>query len=90
MGVRDKLKDIGNYVRKGWRSTDPDSYFRYRKARERKRKQVEQGREDAERHSEQERVEAERGREYEERYRAESAAEERRTEAPRGDTSHPE
>jgi hypothetical protein len=32
MGVGDKLKDIGSYVRKLRRSTDPDSYYQYRRA----------------------------------------------------------
>lgn len=90
MAVPDKLKNIGNYVRKRWRSTDPDSYDQYRRGRERNRKQAEHVGEDAERHREQEREEAERGREYEERYTAERSAEEPRTEAPRGDTSQPE
>jgi hypothetical protein len=90
MGIADKLKNIGTYVRKRWRSTDPDSYDQYRRGRERQRKQAEHRREGAERLDEQERKEAERGREYEERYRAESAPEEPRTEASRGDPSHPE
>ena len=90
MGLGDKLKDIGNYVRKWWRSTDPDSYDQYKRGRERERKQADQTREDAERHGEQAREEVKRGHEYEERYRAERAAEEPRTEAPRGDTSQPD
>jgi hypothetical protein len=90
MGVGEKLKNIGTYVRKRWRSADPDSYEQYRRGRERKRKQAEQRREGAERDDKQERKDAERGREYEARYRAERAAEEPQTEAPRGDTSHPE
>jgi hypothetical protein len=90
MGVGDKLRSIGTFVRKRWRSTDPDSYDQYRRGRERKRKQAEEGREDAEHHGDQEREKAERGREHEERYRAERAAEEPGTEAPRGDRSHPE
>jgi hypothetical protein len=90
MGVGDKLKNIGTLVRKRWRSVDPDSYDHYKRGRERDRKQAEQRREDTEHHGDQEREKAERGREYEERYRAERAAEEPRTEAPRGDRSHPE
>ena len=89
MGIGDKLQKIGTFVRKRWRSTDPDSYDQYRRGRE--RQQAEQEREGAEHHhGDQEREKAERGREYEERYRAERAAEEPRTEAPRGDRSHPE
>jgi hypothetical protein len=41
VGVGDKLKNIGTYVRKRWRSTDPDSYDHYRRGRERTRKQAE-------------------------------------------------
>jgi hypothetical protein len=89
MGVGDRLKSIGSYVRKLQRSTDPDSYFQYRRGRERERKEAEHVREDAERHGEQEREEAERGRDYEERYEAERAAEEPRA-APRDGTSHRE
>ena len=90
MGIGDKLKNIGGYVRRRWGSTDPDSYYHYRQGRERERKQAERRREAEERHGEQEREEAERGREHEERYRAERPAEEPRTQTPRGEKSHPE
>jgi hypothetical protein len=90
MGVGDKLRKVGNYVRKRWRSTGADSYDHYKRGRERERKQAEQRRGRDERHGEQEREEAERGREFEERYRAERAAAEPRTEAPRRDPSQPE
>jgi hypothetical protein len=80
VGVLDKLKNIGTYVRKRWRSTDPDSYDQYKRGRERTRKQAEHTREDAERQGEQEREEAERGREYAERYKAERAAAEKKEE----------
>jgi hypothetical protein len=89
VGVGDKLRKVGNYVRKRWRSTGADSYSQYRRGRERERKEAEHVRKGAERHGEQERVEAERERDYEERYEAERAAEEPRT-APRDDTSHRE
>jgi hypothetical protein len=82
MGVRDKLRNIGDYVRTQWKSADPDGYVRYRAGRERDRKQAEQRREHAARSSEREHETAERGRKYEERYTAERAAEEPRTEAP--------
>jgi hypothetical protein len=49
MGVMDKLKKVGKYARKGWQSTDPDSYSHYKRGRERKRKQAERGRKDADR-----------------------------------------
>jgi hypothetical protein len=80
VGVADKLKNIGKYVSKRWRSTNPDSYDHYRRGRERTRKQVEHLREDAERQGEQEREDAERGRENEERYKSERAAAEKKDE----------
>ena len=49
MVVLDKLRKVGNYVRKGWSSTNPDSYSHYRRGRERQRKQAERGREEADR-----------------------------------------
>ncbi len=90
MGVIDKLKKVGKYARKGWQSTDPDSYSHYKRGREHKRKQAERGRKDADRSNEQEREVVERGREYEERYAAERAAEEPQTESPRDDMGKPE
>ena len=87
MGVFDKLRRVGNYVRRGWPSMSHDSYFQYKQGRERQRKQAEQGREDAVRSAELEHKEAQRMREYEERYAAERAAEEPQTEAPPDDTS---
>ena len=90
MSALDKLRKVGNYVRKGWRSTGPDSYFQYKRGRERQRKQAERGREDDDRSAELEREEVQRGREYEERYAAERAAKEPQSQAPRDDTSKPE
>lgn len=87
MGVRDKLRNIGDYVRTRWKSTDPDSYQQYRAGRERQRKQAEHTREGTERSRERERAEVERDREYEERYAAERAGEEPRTDVPRRETS---
>ena len=80
VSVGDKLKNIGTFVRKRWRSTNPDSYDHYRQGRERARKQAEHTRQTAERRGEQEREDAERGREYVERYRAERAAAEKKEE----------
>ena len=77
MGVGDKVKNIGTYVRKQWRSTDPDSYDRYRRGREHTRKEAEHTHEAAERRGERERDDAQRGHEYVERYRAERAAAEK-------------
>jgi hypothetical protein len=90
MGVRDKLRNIGDYVRTRWKSTDPESYHRYRAGRERERKQEEHRRKQAERAGEREREVTEQGREYEERYAAERAKEEPRTDVPRRDMSQSE
>ena len=90
MVVLDKLRKVGNYVRKGWSSTSPDSYSHYRRGRERQRKQAERGREEADRFAELEREKVERRREYEERYAAERAAEEPQTESSRDDMGKPE
>jgi hypothetical protein len=67
MGLWDKLNRARNYVRK---RRGPDSYFRYKRRREDKRKDAEHGRERASDYAEREREDAERGREYEERYTA--------------------
>ena len=85
MGVLGKLRTVGNYMRKGWHSTNPDSYSHYKQGREHERKQEERGREEADRSAELVGEEVRRGREYEERYAAERAAEEPQTEAPRDD-----
>jgi hypothetical protein len=88
--VLDKLRKVGNYLRKGWQSTDPDSYSHYKRGREYQRKQAERGREEADRSAELGREEARRGREYEERYAAERAADKPQTEPPRDDMGKPE
>ena len=90
MGVLNKLRKVGNYMRKGWHSTNPDSYSHYRRGREHARKQEERGHQEADRVAELDRDEVQRGREYEERYAAERAAEEPQTESPRGDMGTPE
>jgi hypothetical protein len=85
MAVLDRLRKVGNYMRKGWHSTNPDSYSSYKRGREHERKQEDRGRAEADRAAELGREEARRGREHEERYAAERAAEEPQTEAPRDD-----
>ena len=90
MGVFDKLRRVGNYVRRGWPSMSPDSSFQYKQGRERQRKQTEQARKDADRSAELERKEAQRVLGYEERYAAERAAEEPQAESPRDDMGKPE
>jgi hypothetical protein len=89
MVVLDKLRKVGNFVRKGWGSTNPDSYSHYKRGREHQRKQAERSRKEADHSAELDREEVQRGREYEERYAAERAAEERQT-APQDDMGKPE
>jgi hypothetical protein len=88
--VLEKLKKVGKYVRKGWSSSDPDSYSHYKRGRERQRKQAERSHEEADRSAKLEREEVQRGREYEERYAAERAAEEAQTKSPEDDMGKPE
>jgi hypothetical protein len=90
MGVLGKLRKVGTYMRKGWHSTNPDSYSHYRQGREHERKQEERGLEEADRSAELDRKEVQRGREYEERYAAERAAEEPQTESARDDIGRPD
>ncbi len=90
MAVLDKLRKVVNYVRKGWSSTNPDSYFHYKRERERQRRQAERSREEADRSAELDREEVQRGREYEERYAGERAAEEAQTGSPGDDMGKPE
>ena len=88
--VLEKLRQVGNYVRKVWGSTNPDSYSHYKRGRERQRKQAERSLEEADRFAELDREEVQRRREYEERYAGERAAEEAQTESPRDDIGKPE
>jgi hypothetical protein len=90
MVVLDKLRKVVNYVRKGWSSTNPDSYSHYKRGRERQRRQAERSREEADRSAELDREKVQRGHEYEERFAAERAAEEPQTESPRDDMGKPE
>ena len=85
MHMFDKLRSVGNYIRRGWRSTGPDSYFQYKRGRERQRKQAEQGRKYADRSAALEHERAQRVRGHEERYAAERAAEEPQTKAPQNE-----
>jgi hypothetical protein len=86
MVLLDKLRKVGNYIRKGWSSTNPDSYSHYKRGRELERKQAERGRKEADRSAELDREKVQRGREHEERYAAERAAEEPEKESPEDET----
>jgi hypothetical protein len=90
MAVLNKLRKVGNYVRKGWTSTNPDSYSHFKRGREHQRKQAEWSSEEADRSAQLDREEVQRGREYEERYAAERAAEDPQTESPPDDMGKPE
>jgi hypothetical protein len=68
MGLRDKLRQAGDSLRKLRLSLGPDSYFQYKRGRKRERKEADRARERAKDSAEREREEAGRGREYEERY----------------------
>jgi hypothetical protein len=90
MRMFDKLRSVGNSIRKGWRSTRPDSYSQYRRGRERDRKQADREREDTDRSAGLEREEARRKREYEERYADERSAKESQAETPPDDAGKPQ
>jgi hypothetical protein len=68
MGLRDKLGQASNYLRKLRRSRGPDSYFQYKRARNYEREQDDNAREYARDSAERDRKKAEREGEYEERY----------------------
>jgi hypothetical protein len=74
MGLWDRLMEARNYVRK---RRGPDSYFQYRRKRERESHDAEEGRERARDRAKQERGEAERGREYKERYSTDHESDDR-------------
>jgi hypothetical protein len=90
MGVGDKPRKVGNYLRKRWRSTGPDSYYRYKRGREHERKQAEQRREHDERHGEQEREETERGMNIRRALSGSARSRGPARETPRSDPSQPE
>jgi hypothetical protein len=68
MGLWDRLRQAGDYLRKLRQSRGPDSYFQYRRERDYERKQADHAREHDEDSAEGEREAAERGREHQERY----------------------
>jgi hypothetical protein len=68
MGLWDKLRQAGNYLRRLRLSLGPDSYFQYKRGRKYERKQADHARARAKGSTEREREEAERDRGYEARY----------------------
>ena len=68
MGLWEKLRQAGTYLRKLRQSRGPDSYFQYKRGRDYERKQAKDARERAKDSAEGEREATERGREHQERY----------------------
>ena len=90
MGLRDKLRQASNYLRKLRLSRGPDSYFQYKRRREYERKDAEHARDRAKDSADRERDEAERGREYEERYTGEREGDIARERTERAEEMEPD
>jgi hypothetical protein len=90
MGLRDKLKQASDSLRKLRLSLGPDSYFQYKRGRKHERKQADRARERAKDSAEREREKAGRGREYEERYRRERGGDLARERTEREDQMEPD
>ena len=71
MGLRDKLRQAGDYLRELRRSRDPDSYAQYKRNRRSEREQADRAREHARDSAELAREKTEREHGYEERYERE-------------------
>ena len=85
MGLWDKLRQAGNYLRKLRLSLGPDSYFQYKRGRKYQRKRADEARERARDSAEREREKTGREGEHEERY-----AREREVDAGRERRERPE
>jgi hypothetical protein len=90
MGIWDKLRQAGNYLRKLRLSLGPDSYFQYKRGRKYERKQADHARARAKGFSEREREEAERDRGYEARYAREREVDAARERAERTEEVEPD
>jgi hypothetical protein len=75
MGLSDKLRQAGNYLRELRISLGPGSYYQYKRGREHERNRADHAREHAKDSAERESAEAERGRDYDERYAREREGE---------------
>lgn len=71
MGLSDRLRQLGDDLRRLRLSRGPDSYFRYKRERNIERKEADRAREHAQDAAEREREDAHREREYEARYKHE-------------------
>ena len=89
MGLRDKLRQASDYLRKLRLSLGPDSYFQYKRGRKLERKHTREQTEDSARRK---RAEADRGRETVERQRGydERYTREREGDAAQEQTKRPE
>jgi hypothetical protein len=89
MGLRDKLRQASDYLRKLQLSLGPDSYFQYKRGRKLERKHTREQTEDSARRK---RAEADRGRETVERQRGydERYTREREDDAAQEQTKRPE
>jgi hypothetical protein len=89
MGLRDKLRQASDYLRKLRLSLGPDSYFQYKRGRKLERKHTREQTEDSARRK---RAEADRGRETVERQRGydERYTREREDDAAQEQTKRPE
>jgi hypothetical protein len=90
MGLRDKLKQVSDSLRKLRLSLGPDSYYQYKRRRKYERTEADRARERAEDSAEREREKAGRGREYEERYRRERGGDVARERTEREDQMEPD
>jgi hypothetical protein len=90
MGLWDKLKEGGGYLRKLRLSLGPDSYAQYKRRRESARKDEERRRERGRGRAEQEREEAARGRGYEARYLADRERDDVRKRTERAEETEPD
>jgi hypothetical protein len=89
MGLRDKLRQASDYLRKLQLSLGPDSYFQYKRGRKLERKHTREQTEDSARRK---RADADRGRETAERQRGydERYTREREADAAQEQTKRPE
>ena len=94
MGLWDKLRQAGSYLRNLRRSVGPDSYYQYERTRKYERKQAVHARAEAKDSAERERAESERDtereREYDERYTREREHDIARDPTARADEIEPD
>ena len=90
MGLADRLRRAGDYLRNLRLSGGPDGYWAYRRKRETERKEADHARDRAKDSARRERDKAEHERQYEERYRHERDDEIARERTRRADEPEPD